>query len=87
MIGEIFDSERHGKVTTYTDGGNYSEDKIENEIWENDKLMCELDITEKGKEHAFYDTNMDVLRADLSHWEMYTKPNANFKGMWDEYNP
>ena len=49
----------------------------------NGKTMCELDVTEKGKEHAFYDTNGDVIRADLSHWEMYAKPNDNFKGMWE----
>ena len=49
----------------------------------NDEKMCELDVTEKGKEHAFYDTNGDVIRADLSHWEMYAKPNDNFMGMWE----
>ena len=51
----------------------------------NDEKVCSKDVKEKGKEHAFYDTNMAIIRAELPHWELYAEPlpNTSFKGMWE----
>ena len=73
---------RHGKTTKYQVGG-FRGGKVKNEIWMNGDCVCNLEVTEKGEEHVFYDTNMGIVRAQDSDWEQYAKCNEDFVGPWE----